>query len=36
MPGWYSIVPVYADYKLCVRVHRGDESKTSLMAYLSY
>lgn len=34
MPGWYSIVPVYADYKLCVRVHRGDESKTFLMAYL--
>lgn len=34
MPGWYSIVPVYADYKLCERVHRGDESKTFLMAYL--
>lgn len=24
MPGWYSIVPVFADYKLCERVHRGD------------
>lgn len=34
MPGWYSIVPVFADYKLCERVHRGDESKTFLMAYL--
>lgn len=34
MPGWYSIVPVYANYKLCERVHRGDESKTFLMAYL--
>lgn len=34
MPGWYSIVPVYADYKLCERVHRGDGSKTFLMAYL--
>lgn len=34
MPGWYSIVPVYADYKLCERVHRGDESKTFLMTYL--
>lgn len=34
MPGWYSIVPVYADYKLCERVHRGDESKTFLIAYL--
>ena len=31
MPGWYSIVPVYADYKLCERVHRGDGSKTFLM-----
>ena len=34
MPGWYSIIPVYADYKLCERVHRGDEGKTFLMAYL--
>lgn len=34
MPGWYSLVPVYADYKLCERVHRGEESKTFLMAYL--
>lgn len=34
MPGWYSIIPVYADYKLCERVHRGDGSKTFLMAYL--
>lgn len=34
MPGWYSIIPVYADYKLCERVHRGDETKTFLMAYL--
>ena len=34
MPGWYSIVPVYADYKLCERVHRGDETRTFLMAYL--
>lgn len=34
MPGWYSIVPVYANYRLCERVHRGDESKTFLMAYL--
>lgn len=34
MPGWYSIIPVYADYKLCKRVHRGDGSKTFLMAYL--
>lgn len=34
MPGWYSIIPVYADYKLCERVHRTDEGKTFLMAYL--
>lgn len=34
MPGWYSIVPVYADYKLCERVYRGDGSKTFSMAYL--
>lgn len=34
MPGWYSLVPVFADYKLCERVHRGGESKTFLMAYL--
>lgn len=34
MPGWYSIVPVYADYKLCERVHRGDGSKKFSMAYL--
>ena len=34
MPGWYSIVPVYADYKLCERVHRTDETRAFLMAYL--
>ena len=34
LPGWYSIVPVYADYKLCERVHRGDGTRTFLMAYL--
>lgn len=34
MPGWYSIIPFYADYKLCERVHRGDETRTFLMAYL--
>lgn len=34
MPGWYSIIPVYADYKLCERVNRTDECKTFLMAYL--
>lgn len=34
MPSWYSIIPVYADYKLCERVHRGDETRTFLMAYL--
>lgn len=34
MPGWYSIIPVYADYKLCERVHRGDETRTFLIAYL--
>lgn len=34
MPGWYSIVPVYADYKLCERVHRDDGARTFLMAYL--
>lgn len=34
MPSWYSIVPVYADYKLCERVHRGDGTRTFLMAYL--
>lgn len=34
MPGWYSIVPVYADYKLCERAHRGDGTRTFLMAYL--
>ena len=34
MPGWYSIIPVYADYKLGERVHRTDECKTFLMAYL--
>lgn len=31
MPGWYSIIPVYADYKLCERVHRGDETRTFLL-----
>lgn len=34
LPGWYSIIPVYADYKLCERVHRTDEGRTFLMAYL--
>lgn len=34
MPGWYSIIPVYADYKLCERVHHGDDTRTFLMAYL--
>ena len=34
MPGWYSIISVYADYKLCERVHRTDEGKTFTMAYL--
>lgn len=34
MPSWYSIIPVYADFKLCERVHRGDETRTFLMAYL--
>lgn len=34
MPGWYSLVPVYADYKLCERVRRGDGARTFLMAYL--
>lgn len=34
MPSWYSIIPVYADYKLCERVHRGDETRSFLMAYL--
>ena len=34
MPGWYSIIPVYADYKLCERVHRTDDSRTFAMAYL--
>lgn len=34
MLGWYSIIPVYADYKLCERVHRTDEGRTFLMAYL--
>lgn len=34
MPGWYSIIPVYAGYKLCERVHRTDEGRTFLMAYL--
>lgn len=34
MPSWYSIITVYADYKLCERVHRGDETRTFLMAYL--
>lgn len=34
MLGWYSIIPVYAEYKLCERVHRGDETKAFLMAYL--
>lgn len=34
MPGWYSLVPVYADYMLCERVHRGDGARTFLMAYL--
>lgn len=33
-PGWYSIVPVYADYKLCERVHRDDGTRTFSMAYL--
>ena len=34
MPGWYSIIPVLSDYKLCERVHRGDDTRTFLMAYL--
>lgn len=34
MPGWYSIVPVFTDYKLCERVHLGDGTRTFLMAYL--
>lgn len=34
MPGWYSLIPVYADYKLCERVHRTDEGNTFTMAYL--
>ena len=34
MPGWYSLIPVFSDYKLCERVRGGEENKTFLMAYL--
>lgn len=34
MPGWYSLIPVFSDYKLCERVRGGEENKTLLMAYL--
>ena len=34
MPGWYSLIPVYSDYKLCERVRGGEENKTFLMTYL--
>lgn len=30
MPGWYSLIPVFSDYKLCERVRGGEENKTSL------
>lgn len=29
MPGWYSLIPVFSDYKLCERVRGGEENKTS-------
>lgn len=32
--GWYSLIPVFSDYKLCERVRGGEENKTFLMAYL--
>ena len=31
MPGWYSLIPVFSDYKLCERVRGGEENKTFLM-----
>ena len=34
MPGWYSLIPVFSDYKLCERVRGGEENKTFLLAYL--
>lgn len=34
MPGWYSLIPVFSDYKLCERVRGDEENKTFLMAYL--
>ena len=26
MPGWYSLIPVFSDYKLCERVRGGEEN----------
>lgn len=34
MPGWYSLIPIYSDCKLCERVRGGEENKTLVMAYL--
>ena len=34
MPGWYSLIPVFSDYKLCEHVRGNKENKTLLMAYL--
>lgn len=31
MPGWYSLIPVFSDYKLCERVRGGEENKTFLI-----
>lgn len=39
MPSWYSIIPVYADYKLCERVPcssaRGRSAGSTRSAYFS-
>lgn len=34
MPGWYSLIPVFSDYKLYEHVRGNEENKTLLMAYL--
>ena len=34
MPGWYSLIPVFSDYKLYEHVRANKENKTLVMAYL--
>lgn len=34
MPGWYSLIPVFSDYKLYEHVRANKENKMLVMAYL--